>query len=190
MGVPLGRNLYMGIMVDLHYTAWLALTVSILAVSLACTAEAPVNTPFPFTIEIASPEPKLDLSNCSTVICCADCMAIDVDRIIDGDTFQSANARIRLFGVDTPERGEPCFTEATKRFKELAGGTVRVERGPRAKDRYGRILFYVYTNEGESIDETLVREGLALAWTRDGQHKDGLVAAEEGAKRDGVGCLW
>lgn len=62
--------------------------------------------------------------------------------------------------------------------------------GPRSEDRYGRILFYVYNNDGESIDETLVREGLALAWTRDGQHKDGLVAAEEGAKRDGVGCLW
>ena len=122
MGVPLGRNLYMGITVDLHHTAWLALTVTILAVSLACTAETPVNTPFPFTIEIASPEPTLDLSNCSTVICCAECMPIDVDRIIDGDTFESANARIRLFGVDTPERGEPCFTEATKRFKELAGG--------------------------------------------------------------------
>jgi len=188
MGVPLGRNLYMGIMVDLHYTAWLALIVTILVVSLACTAEAPVNTPF--TVEIASPELTLDLSNCSTVICCADCMAMDVDRIIDGDTFQSANARIRLFGVDTPERGEPCFTESTKRFKELAGGTVRVERGPREEDRYGRILFYVYTNEGESIDETLVQEGLALAWTRDGQHRDVLVSAEEEARRDERGCLW
>jgi len=189
MGVPLGRNLYMGITVDLYYTAWLALTVTILSVSLACTAEAPVNTPFPFTIEIASPEPTLGLSNCSTVICCSDCMAIGVDRIIDGDTFKSANARIRLFGVDTPERGEPCFTEATKRFKELAGGTVRVERGPRTEDRYGRILFYVYTNGGESIDETLVREGLALAWTSDGQHRDVLVSAEKEARRDGRGCL-
>ncbi len=89
-----------------------------------------------------------------------------------------------------PERGERCFNEATERFKELAGETVRVEFGPRQEDRYGRILFYVYTNEGESIDEILIREGLALAWTRDGQHRDILVAAEEGAKRDERGCLW
>ncbi len=65
------------------------------------------SSPFPFTIEIASPEPTIDISNCSTIICCSDCPDISVDRVIDGDTFQSANARIRLFGVDTPERGEP-----------------------------------------------------------------------------------
>ena len=117
-------------------------------------------------------------------------MAISVDRVIDGDTFQSANARIRLFGVDTPERSERCFTDATERFRELAGETVRVESGPRQEDRYGRILYYVYTNEGESIDEILVREGFAKAWTRDGQHLDVLVAAEGVARRDGRGCLW
>jgi endonuclease YncB( thermonuclease family) len=42
----------------------------------------------------------------------------------------------------------------------------------------------------ESIDEMLVRGGPALAWTRDGQHRDILVAAENGARRDGFGCLW
>ncbi|MDA0735482.1 MAG: thermonuclease family protein [Chloroflexi bacterium] len=148
------------------------------------------STSFPYTIEIASPEPTIDISDCSTIICCSDCMDIGMDRVIDGDTFKSANARIRLFGVDTPERGEKCFTEATERFKELAGDTVRVEFGPRHEDNYGRILFYVYTNAGESIDEILVREGLAEAWTRDGQHRDVLVAAEKGARRDGFGCLW
>ncbi len=51
-------------------------------------------------------------------------------------------------------------------------------------------MFYVYTSEGESIDEILIREGLALAWTRDGQHRDVLVAAEEEARRKGRGCLW
>jgi len=42
--------------------------------------------------------------------------------------------RIRLNGVDTPERGEPCFLEATERFKELAGDAVRIEHGPRLSD--------------------------------------------------------
>ena len=54
----------------------------------------------------------------------------------------------------------------------------------------GASLYYVYTDQGESIDEMLVREGLAEAWTRDGQHRDVLVAAEKGARRDGRGCLW
>ena len=74
---------------------------------LACAAPNATGTPFPFTIEIASPEPTIDVSKCSTIVCCSDCMEIDVDRVIDGDTFQSANARIRLFGVDTP-RVIPC----------------------------------------------------------------------------------
>jgi len=162
----------------------------VIAFLVACAAPTPVATPFPFTIEIASPEPTLDISNGSTIICCSDCMEISVDRVIDGDTFQSANAQIRLFGVDTPERGEPCFTEATERFRQLAGDSVRVEFGPRQQDRYERILFYVYTDQGESIDEMLIREGFAGAWTRDGQHRDVLVAAEKGARRDGRGCLW
>jgi endonuclease YncB( thermonuclease family) len=92
--------------------------------------------------------------------------------------------------VDTPERGDRCFTEATARFRELAGDSVRVEFGPRQGDRFGRILYYVYNLEGESIDEMLVREGLAQAWTRDGQHRYMLVVAEERTRRDGEGCLW
>jgi endonuclease YncB( thermonuclease family) len=43
--------------------------------------------------------------------------------------------------------------------------------------------------DGESIDETLVREGLALAWTRDGQHRDVLIAAEEEASSNPAECM-
>lgn len=150
----------------------------------------PAAAPFPDTDEIGSPGPTIDISGCTTAICCSNCPELDVDRIIDGDTFASANARIRLFGIDTPERGEKCFTEATDRLREIAGDTVLVERGPRAMDQYGRILFYIYTESGESIDEILVREGLAIAWKRDGQHRASLASAEEGARRDGRGCLW
>jgi endonuclease YncB( thermonuclease family) len=50
------------------------------------------------------------------------------------------------------------------------------------------MLFYAYNRDGESIDETLVREGLALAWPEDGQHRDVLLAAEERARENQVGC--
>ena len=75
---------------------------------------------------------------------------------------------MRLFGVDTPERGEKCYMEATSRLRELAGGEVRVELGPRSRDRYGRLLYYVYTQDGDSIDEKLIRDGLGEAWERTG----------------------
>jgi hypothetical protein len=90
----------------------------------------------------------------------------------------------------SPERGKECFSEATDRLKELAGDSVRVESGPRQGDVYGRLLFYVYTEEDASLDETLVREGLALAWLGDGQHRVVLGAAETDAERRGIGCLW
>jgi len=51
--------------------------------------------------------------------------------------------------------------------------------GPRSRDRYGRLLYYVYTQDGESIDEMLVSEGLAKAWAWDGQHRGLLVGLEE-----------
>jgi endonuclease YncB( thermonuclease family) len=92
-------------------------------------------TPTPFTIEAGPFEPTLDISDCSTTICCSNCPATPVHRVIDGDTFVSANATIRLFGVDTPERGEPCFDEATDRLRQLAGDSVRVEFGPRQGDQ-------------------------------------------------------
>jgi micrococcal nuclease len=66
---------------------------------------------------------------------------------------------------------------------------VRVEFGPLQGDQYGRILYYVYDMDGESIDEMLVREGLALAWLEDGQHQNVLIAAEGRAKENGRGCL-
>jgi len=114
--------------------------------------------------------------SCSTTLCCSNCPAIPVLRVIDGDTFTTTGDQsVRLFGVDTPERGEKCYREATNRLRELAGGEVRVELGPRSQDRYGRALFYVYTQAGDSVDEILVSEGLAKAWTRDGQHRDLLV---------------
>jgi endonuclease YncB( thermonuclease family) len=127
---------------------------------------------------------------CATTLCCQGCTTISVTRVIDGDTFESSGGRVRLFGADTPERGERCFSEATQRLRDLAGKIVRVETGPRTQDRYGRLLYYAYTESGESVEETLIREGLARAWTKDGQHRDLLVRVEESTRRNRIGCLW
>ncbi len=113
-----------------------------------------------------------------------------VSRVIDGDTLDTPEGRVRLFGVDTPERGEKCYGQAASALRQLAGRTVRVEHGTRALDSSGRLLFYVFTEGGNSIDEILVEQGLARAWDRDGQHRDHLIALERDARWNGVGCLW
>ena len=123
-------------------------------------------------------------------LCCFHCTLYPVKRVIGGDTFvygrnrDGSGSRVRLYGVDTPERCEPCFEEATERFRELAGARVWIEFGPRSEDRYGGALFYVYTEEGQSVAEKLIREGLGKAWERYGQNRELLVAVKGGAERN------
>ena len=95
------------------------------------------------------------------------------------------------FSVLTRRRGgKRCYKSASSDLRQLAGQLVRVESGPRVLDPGGQLLYYVYTEAGNSIDEMVIREGLACAWTRDGQHRDHLVGLEREARELGVGCLW
>ncbi len=125
-----------------------------------------------------------------TSFICPDCQLVEVIRVIDGDTIDTSIGRVRFFGVDTPERGEMCFREATEFTRLLVGSQVRLEDGPRLEDNYGRRLAYIYDHSGESIDVQLIAGGYARAWTQDGQHRDVLVGLERGAKLNQAGCLW
>lgn len=99
-----------------------------------------------------------------------------VERPIDGDTIAvrigGASEHVRLIGMDTPEsvaRDRPveCFgPEAKKRMAELLppGTEVRLERDVEARDRYGRLLAYVFrSQDGLNINLVLVQEGYAEA---------------------------
>ncbi|MFZ6004800.1 MAG: thermonuclease family protein [Actinomycetota bacterium] len=95
---------------------------------------------------------------------------------IDGDTIEVRVAgsveRVRLIGIDTPEsvaRDRPveCFgPEAKTRTAELLpeGTEVRLERDIEARDRYDRLLAYVFrASDGAFINLLLVEEGFAEA---------------------------
>jgi micrococcal nuclease len=118
----------------------------------------------------------------------------EVVNVIDGDTLDvridGEEQRLRYYGVDTPEKGNRCFDEARKRNKALAGDTILLLPDARDTDRYGRILRYVFTEDGLSIDESLVAEGYGQAWREDGAYRDEIVVLEEKAESQGVGCLW
>jgi endonuclease YncB( thermonuclease family) len=125
-----------------------------------------------------------------TTIFCPDCQLVYVKGVVDGDTIDTSIGRLRLFGVDTPERGEECFNEATEFTRLLVGDQVRIQDGPRIEDTYGRRLAYIFDSSGNSIDVQLIAGGFAIAWTRDGQHRDVLVGLEGSARSNKAGCLW
>lgn len=101
---------------------------------------------------------------------------VRVSRVIDGDTFEITNRgkpeRVRLIGVDTPESVkpnspvEPYGIEASKYTKELIGGKmVRLEFDVQERDKYGRLLAYVYLEDGTMVNAKLLEEGMAVIMT-------------------------
>ncbi|BCS35445.1 chromosome partitioning protein ParB [Luteitalea sp. TBR-22] len=115
-----------------------------------------------------------------------------VAKVVDGDTIDvrraggHATIRIRLDGIDTPERGEP-FSSAATRFTraESFGRTVRV-RGTDV-DRYGRLVARV-TREGADLSVSLVRAGLACVYRK--YSRDPLLLRAEAEARSAARGLW
>jgi len=118
----------------------------------------------------------------------------DVVEVIDGDTIDVRAAgreeRVRYYGVDTPERGDRCYGEATDRNEVLVGDHVLLLPDARERDRSGRLLRYVFTEGGVSVEARLIAEGLGRAWPEDGTYRDELLALESEVRAIGVGCLW
>jgi micrococcal nuclease len=97
-----------------------------------------------------------------------------VERVVDGDTIVLAGGeRVRYIGVDTPESVKPgtpvqCFAKAAARANErlVAGRRVRLRFDAERRDRYGRLLAYVYrAGDGLFVNAQLVRGGYATTLT-------------------------
>ncbi|MEE8576648.1 MAG: thermonuclease family protein [candidate division Zixibacteria bacterium] len=84
-----------------------------------------------------------------------------VVAIIDGDTVElTGGDRLRLLCIDTPEEGEPYYEEA-KSFlvQTVLGKQARIEFAAVRRDRYGRLLGYLYI-DSLLINEEIVERGL------------------------------
>ncbi len=101
---------------------------------------------------------------------------VRVTRVTDGDTvhieYEGRDERLRYIGVNTPEtahspRGlEPYGNEATELNASLVGGqTVRLVLGRDPRDRYDRLLGYVYLQDGTFVNAALVERGYARVMT-------------------------
>ena len=122
-----------------------------------------------------------------------------VAKVVDGDTIELTDGqKVRYLGIDTPETVHPtkpvqCFgKEASNRNKELVDGQyVRLIGDIEDTDRYGRLLRYVYKEDGTFVNLALVQDGFAYAYTYPPNvtHAKEFVAAQAQARTQRVG-LW
>lgn len=118
-----------------------------------------------------------------------------VGEIIDGDTFDlTTGERIRLIGIDTPERDAPLGAEATAYVRTVMpeGTAVDLTYDVERYDDYGRTLAYVYRAEdGLFVNLDIVEAGWATAFPYEPNtsHAEEFATAETTASSSGVG-MW
>lgn len=126
----------------------------------------------------------------------------DVVRVVDGDTIivnvNGVEERIRLIGIDTPESVHPDPTQ-NNRYGTIAsdytknlltGKKVSLELDVQERDKYGRLLAYVYL-DGVMVNKTLLQAGMAQVSTYPPNVKyvDDFLALQKTARDNNVG-LW
>jgi micrococcal nuclease len=127
-----------------------------------------------------------------------------VVKVVDGDTLtvslNGKKEKVRLIGIDTPESVDPrrpveCFAkEASRKMSDLVSNqTVRLVSDPSQgdKDKYQRLLRYVFNSKGELINQLMIEGGYAHEYTYDSpyQYQKAFKDAENRARTNEVG-LW
>ena len=117
-----------------------------------------------------------------------------VSRVIDGDTLECGrNEKIRLIGIDAPERAQKPFgPDALKALESLlpVGSQVKLELDTAPVDRYRRVLAYVWLGD-TLVNERMVHLGWAISvdYPPNTRYSARLHAANQEAKRLGRG-VW
>jgi micrococcal nuclease len=124
---------------------------------------------------------------------------LKVTGIDDGDTIVLENGEtVRYLGIDTPEThhptiGEECGgKEATELNKKLVfGKRVRLIKDKSDKDHYGRLLRYVFTEDGYFVNYELLKQGWAqiLEMSSDNLFKHTFLDAQNNAVKNKLG-IW
>lgn len=89
-----------------------------------------------------------------------------VIRAIDGDTVELLGGdKLRLLAIDTPEKGETYYDEATQYLATLAvGKPARIEYANSRRDRYGRLLGYLYIDDTLFVNRAILDSGLGYLY--------------------------
>ena len=115
-----------------------------------------------------------------------------VSRVIDGYTVElSTKERVRLLGINTPEKGQYLFKESTNYLKSLVENkTVFLEADKVDKDKYNRSLRHIFVGN-VFVNVELVRLGYAVAYIipPNEKYSGQITAVEAWAREAGLG-VW
>ena len=117
-----------------------------------------------------------------------------VVEILDGDTFDLGNEeRVRIIGINTPEKGRPFSDEATDALSEMIMGkevTLVNDSKNDDADSSGRLLRHVYV-DGVSVNYEMIRMGMAFwyPYSSGTDMDESYQEAQESAANDHIG-LW
>jgi len=122
-----------------------------------------------------------------------------VVRVVDGDTVViEREIKVRLLGIDAPEKGDCFYAESSDFLKNLIGDKqVRIEKDISGEDRFERLLRYIYLpsddvkDDDVFVNQLLVKEGYAFKnpMSPDNRYRDLFSSAQEYAKENSLG-LW
>lgn len=112
-------------------------------------------------------------------------LALLLDRVVDGDTFVAGGKKVRLWGVDAPEKNEPHFL-AAKLYLETILKEAPFSCFYKHKDRYQRLVMQCYSNE-KDIAASLVQMGVARDYPT--YSKGAYAEDEDYARKNGYG-IW
>jgi endonuclease YncB( thermonuclease family) len=108
-----------------------------------------------------------------------------MERVIDGDTFVASGIKIRLWGIDAPERDEPLYQHSRQALVHfLESGSLTCSQVD--TDRYGRSVMQCDSDQ-EDVGALMVRAGFAKDFAR---YSKGFYAAEEDEARRGHLGIW
>lgn len=110
---------------------------------------------------------------------------LTLERIIDGDTIAASGKTIRLWGIDTPERGEPLYEEAGLALQLFLEGAQLICKQVDI-DRYQREVMHCLVNEAD-LGSLMVKAGWAKDYTK---YSGGFYQTEEEFARQNLLGVW
>ncbi len=122
-----------------------------------------------------------------------------VKFVYDGDTILLENGvKVRYLGIDAPEvdhdKGHSDFMalDAWKYNRKLVKGKqVRFETDIEEKDKYGRVLAYVYLKNGKMVNDLMIQKGMAhvMVSSKELKYRDLFIKSQQKAMKDRLG-IW